>query len=296
MEHNPILKKIGFAPTDRVCVVHADDIGMCQATLTAFDELTQVGLVTSGAVMMPCSWAPAAAEYARTHPEVDLGVHLTLTSEWNTYRWGPISTRDPGSGLLDLEGYFYRDSESVQQKAVVDFAQRELQAQVEAALAAGIKITHIDTHMGTVAHPKFIAAYAMLGMMYRVPILAARLDEAGYLSLGVPPEAALAAGQMTRQMEEAGMPLHDGIYYLDLQESGDRMEMAKRAFDSLPTGLSRIYLHPSSDTPEARAISPDAACRIMDYKNFLKEELLDYARGQGIQLIGYRAIQQAMAL
>jgi hypothetical protein len=149
--------------------------------------------------------------------------------------------------------------------------------------------------MGTVAHPKFIAAYAMLGMMYRVPILAARLDEAGYRSLGVPPEAALAAGQMTRQMEEAGMPLHDGIYYLDLQESGDRMEMAKRAFDSLLPGLSRMYLHLSSDTPEARAISADAACRIMDYQNFLKEELLDYARGQGIQLIGYRAIQQAMA-
>lgn len=294
MEPNPILKKLGFGAADRVCIVHADDIGMCQATVTAFAGLAEFGLVTSGAVMMPCAWAPAAAEYARSHPQADLGVHLTLTSEWDTYRWGPISTRDPRSGLLDSLGYFFRDSESVQQAADIEYAQREMQAQVEAALHAGIQVTHIDTHMGTVAHPKFLAAYAMLGMMYRVPILAARLDEAGYRTLGMPPEAALAAGQLTRQMEEAGMPLHDAILYLDLQAPGDRMDMAKQIFSSVPAGLSRFYFHPSSDTPEARAISADAPCRIEDYHNFMSEELRDYVRNLGIQLITYRDIQQVM--
>ena len=103
MQPNPILKKLGFSEDDRVVIIHTDDIGMCQASVEAFADMVDFGLISSGAVMMPCPWALAAAKYARLNPQADLGIHLTLTSEWELYRWGPLSTRSQATGLLDPE-------------------------------------------------------------------------------------------------------------------------------------------------------------------------------------------------
>ena len=104
---NPHLKRLGFQADDRVVVVHADDIGMCHATLPAIDELMAIGLVTSASAMVPCPWFLEAASWHRRNPQFDLGIRLTLTSEWQHYRWGPLSCRDEGSGLLDDQGYFH---------------------------------------------------------------------------------------------------------------------------------------------------------------------------------------------
>ena len=108
MSTNPFLKKLGFAADARVVIIHTDDIGMCQASVGAFRDLIDFGLISSAAVMVPCPWFPEVAALCRSRPGIDMGVHLTLNSEWDSYRWGPISTRDPASGLLDEEGYFYR--------------------------------------------------------------------------------------------------------------------------------------------------------------------------------------------
>src|SRR3954463_10603061 len=104
---NPALKKLGFDEHDRVLIIHTDDIGMCQATLPAYENLLHAGLISSASAMVPCPWFPETARFCRGHPDVDMGVHLTLNSEWDTYRWGPISTRDTASGMLDEQGYFY---------------------------------------------------------------------------------------------------------------------------------------------------------------------------------------------
>lgn len=114
MRPNPVLRRLGFSDCDRVALIHTDDIGMCQATVDAFADLAGFGLISCGATMVPCPWFPLAADFCRRHPGVDMGVHLDLTCEWDLYRWGPISTREPGSGLIDREGYLYRTSEEVQ--------------------------------------------------------------------------------------------------------------------------------------------------------------------------------------
>src|SRR5215208_5950011 len=106
MMPNPALRRLGFADNDRVAIIHTDDIGMCQASVTAFAELAAFGLISSGAVMVPCGWFPAVAADSRANPGYDLGVHSTITCEWDVYRWGPISTCDSASGLIDAEGYF----------------------------------------------------------------------------------------------------------------------------------------------------------------------------------------------
>lgn len=292
MNPNPIMKKLGFAADDRVVIIHADDIGMCQATLPAFADLVDLGLVSSGAVMVPCPWFPQAAAYCWEHPQVDVGVHLTLNSEYDSYRWGPISTRDPASGLIDEEGYFHRRQEPVQQQANPAAVQAEIAAQVDRALAGGIDVTHIDTHMGAVAHPKFIPSYVQLAQQHNLPALMLRLDEAGWRAIGLDSEFATFATQFVAQLEEQGVPMLDHLSQeLPLDQHEDRVELAKTIFDSLPPGLTHFILHPALDTPELRAIAPDWRSRVADYQAFMSEELRDYVRDIGIHVIGYRALR-----
>ncbi len=169
---NPILRTLGFSPTDRVVILHADDIGSSQGTVAAYADLLAAGILSSAATMVPCPWFPAAAACCRQHgddPRLDMGVHLTLNSEWDAYRWGPISTRDRASGLLDDEGYFPRREPAVQTQANLDAVEQELRAQIQRALAAGIDVTHIDTHMLTLFHPRLLPIYLRLSREHRLP-------------------------------------------------------------------------------------------------------------------------------
>lgn len=294
MYPNPVLRKLGFADDDRVVIIHTDDIGMCQATLPAFADLLDFGLISSGAVMVPCPWFPQVAATYRQHTGVDLGVHLTLTSEWEGYRWGPISTRDPASGLMDEEGYFYRRSEEVQAHGDAAAVQLELQAQVARALDAGLDVTHVDTHMGAVANPRFIPAYVQLAMQYSLPLMILRLDETGWREMGMGSETAVFAAQFVRQLEAQGMLLLDRLVGLPLDQPEDRVALAKETFDSLLPGLTQFIIHPARDTPELRAITPDWRGRVADYRAFTSKELRDYVRGSGVQVIGYRVLRELM--
>jgi predicted glycoside hydrolase/deacetylase ChbG (UPF0249 family) len=292
---NPVLEKLGFADDDRVVILHADDVGMCQASLTAFADLVDFGLVSCGAVMVPCPWFPSVAAYCRENPGLDLGVHLTLTSEWDSYRWGPLSTRDPDSGLLDSEGYFHRRSESVQEGASVDAVQMELEAQLARALKAGIDVTHLDTHMVTVAHPRFVAGYVQLAMQHHLPPMIPRLEEVDWRDLGMDSEMAGLATLFVTQLEAQGVPLIDHIVALPLDEDpGDRLALVKQEIDTLPPGLTHFIIHPAADTPELRAITRGWQSRVADYEVFCSEPLADYIRDRGVQVIGYRALRDLM--
>ena len=292
MNPNPVLKRLGFEDNDRLVILHADDVGMCQASLTAFANLVDFGLVSSGAVMVPCPWFPAVAAYCREHPGVDLGVHLTLTSEWDAYRWGPISTRDPASGLMDEEGYFYRSSEAVQESGDPAAGQAELEAQVARALAAGIDVSHVDTHMGTVAHPKFMAGYVQLALQHRLPAMVPRLDEAGWREMGMEGEMVALAAQFVAQLEAQGVPMLDHLAGMPLEvEPGDRLAAAKRELGLLPPGLTHFIIHPAADTPELRAITPRWRSRLADYETFCSEELKAWIRDEGLHVVGYRALR-----
>jgi hypothetical protein len=302
MRPNPVLDKLGFSDTDRVAIIHVDDVGMCQASIAAFSELWQAGIISCGAVMVPCPWSLEAAKFARQHPDVDLGIHLTLTCEWDTYRWGPLSTRDPATGLLDEEGCFHRRSEPVQEKADLAAVQVELTTQVARAKASGIQPTHADTHMGTVVHPKFIQAYLQTAIQNGLPPMMLRLDETGWREMvhGMVDESTgeqivAQAVQMTNMLEDMGIPLLDGIYGMPLDsDPALRFEHTKAAFDSLKPGITHFIIHAAKDTPELRAIAPDWACRDADYQTFLREDLRQHIQKTGVQVIGYRSLQALM--
>jgi len=291
---NPVLRKLGFSDADRVAIIHADDIGMCQASLSAFAGLVDFGLISSAATMVPCPWFPEVVVYCRQHPQIDIGVHLTLNCEWDSYRWGPISTRDVASGLIDEEGYFYRWPEQTQEHGDPAAVQLELEAQVGRALAAGIDITHVDTHMGTVVHPKFTAGYIQVALRHRLPMLMLRLDEAGWRSMGLDGEAAASAARLAQELEGQGLPLLDHITMLPLDQPSDRVELARQALDALPPGVTHFVIHPAQDTPELRAIAKDWPSRVADYQAFTSRELRAYVENSGVQVIGYRALRSLM--
>jgi predicted glycoside hydrolase/deacetylase ChbG (UPF0249 family) len=299
MKPNPVLKQLGLADDDRAVIIHTDDIGMCQASLAAYADLVEVGLISAASTMVPCSWFPATAEFCRTHPDkVDMGVHITLTSEWSGgYRWGPISTRDPASGLLDEQGYLPYTSEEVQAHATPEAVRREIQAQVERAVKAGIDVTHIDTHMGTVFDPRYLESYVQTALQYRVPPMLVRKDEAGILAMGMgfTPETATGLARHIETLTAMGLPMVDDVTFVPYVPGEDHVIHTQRFLTQLPPGLTYLIIHPSVDTPELRAIIPEGwATRDTEYRTFMDERLHTTFRDEGIHVIGWRVLRDML--
>jgi predicted glycoside hydrolase/deacetylase ChbG (UPF0249 family) len=124
-------QQLGYGPNDKILIVHADDIGMSHSVNAATIEAFKKGLVTSGSIMVPCPWFPEIAAYAREHPELDLGLHLTFTSEWKYLRWRPVASPEKVKGLLDEEGFMWRSERQTAQKATPQEIEIELRAQIE---------------------------------------------------------------------------------------------------------------------------------------------------------------------
>lgn len=281
---NPALRELGFSPDDRVVIVHADDVGMCGASVDAFAQLAGNGLVSSAAAMAPCPWLPAVAALCRGRVDVDVGVHITLTSEWEGYRWGPVASCGPASGLVDDEGWFHRHQDAW--GAIdLDAARAEMDAQVARAVSAGIDVTHVDTHMCSVLHGSLADDYVAVGFAHRVPALLVR--QAGWLARL--PETRIAA------FEDAGMPIVEHVRSMPLgAPATDRPAIAERMFDELPPGLTCLILHPATATPELRAIAADWRQRVADFETFRDPRLARHVRRAGIEIVGWRPFRELM--
>ena len=294
MNPNPFISKLGFSENDRVVLTHADDVGMCQASIQAYEDLFAFDTLKTGAVMVPCPWFPAAADLQRRIPNADLGVHLVLTSEWQFYRWRPLTARLTESSLVDDEGFFPRSDAEVQERGDPDEAIAELSAQIERALKFGIDVTHADTHMGALAHPKFIPGYVQLVSQYRLPPLIPRGNRETYQSFGVDEGTFAMVAALTEYLDSQGIPMVDFATGLPLDDPKDQLTVAKKMFSELKPGLTHFIIHPSIDTPELRAITPDWECRVANYKVFMSDEFKKHLEKENIKLIGYRAVREAM--
>lgn len=294
MTPNPFLKKLGFSDNDRAVIIHTDDIGMCHASVQAFKDLWGFGTITSGAVMVPCPWFPAVAQMCRENPEIDMGVHATLNAEWESYRWGPVSTRDQASGLLDKDGYFNQWHQAVYDNAQPEAVSAEVNAQIERALAAGIDVTHVDSHMGTIMNPRFIQSYIQAAASKLLPNMLPRLDERLSGMMGMSEEEKIAYAPTMVMIEKMGIPMVDGVSFLPLEHGDDHIGVAKKLLSELPIGITHFILHPSIDTAELRAIAPDWQARVANYNAFMSDELKTFIESEDIKLIGYRQIRDAM--
>jgi predicted glycoside hydrolase/deacetylase ChbG (UPF0249 family) len=294
MTPNPLLKKLGYSDTDRLVIIHTDDIGMCQASVQAFKDLWAFGTITSGAVMVPCPWFPATAQMCRENPEMDLGVHATLNSEWESYRWGPVSTRDQASGLMDPQGYFHQWNEAVYQNAKPEAVAVEVNAQIEKALAAGIDVTHVDSHMGTIINPIFVQSYIQAASSRLLPNMLPRISARGVEMMGIEADELQAYAPIMEQLEHQGIPMLDGLFSMPLEHANDHIGVAKKLLSELPSGITHFIFHPSVDTPELRAVCPDWSARVANYNAFMSDELKKFIESENIKPIGYRQIRNVM--
>jgi len=145
---------------------------MCHSVNQATKEGYEKGIVSSGSLMAPCPWFQEAAAYFREHPEFDVGLHLTLTSEWELYRWRPVKSKERVPGLIDNDGFLWRSSEEVAQHATPEEVETEIRAQIEHAKHFGIRPTHLDTHMGTLfARAEYLEVYYRISEEYGIPPL-----------------------------------------------------------------------------------------------------------------------------
>ena len=292
MTPNSYLKKLGFSDNDRVVIIHTDDIGMCHASVQAFKDLWNFGTITSGATMVPCPWFPTVAQMCRENPEIDMGVHATLNSELESYRWGPVSTRDQASGLLDAEGYFHQWQPAVYENAKFEAVEKEVNAQIERALAAGIDVTHVDSHLGTIMSPLFIQSYIQAAASRLLPNMLPRTDAKGIEMIGA--DELKIYEPVMQQLEAMGVPMLQGLLSMPLDQPNGQVETAKDLLGNLPVGITHFVLHPSIDTAELRAIAPDWDSRVANYNTFMSDELKKFIEGEDIRLIGYRRIRDAM--
>ncbi len=167
-----LAERLGYEADAKLLIVHADDIGLARSVNIATVQAFESGGITSGSLMVPCPWFPDFAAYYREHQPLDVGIHTTLAAEWDYYKWGGVSPAGEIPSLLDDNGYFYSPVEEVGLHADPAEVEKEIRAQIERALALGIRPTHLDTHMGSVmAKPELLQIYLKLGMEYGVPVL-----------------------------------------------------------------------------------------------------------------------------
>ena len=289
-----LVERLGFSASDRVAVVHADDIGMCHAANEGAFEALGGGLVTCGSIMVPCPWFREAADRARSDPRLDLGIHLTLNSEWPHYRWGPVAGRARVPSLLDDQGFLPRTTVDTVKRARPEEVEIELRAQIDMALAAGIDVTHFDSHMGTVFFPPFVDIYVKLAREYRIPVFAVRPEKQALERAGLTAAEPILR-RVAETLEAAGFPLLDAVDADSLGFApGDGEAHTQRRLERLGRGVSYWIIHPAKDGEELRAISPDAHARAFEHGFYGGVAGRTTFARAGVKTVGMRALRQLL--
>ena len=287
---------MGFDAKDRVVVLHLDDLGMSSASIAAYRDLLVVDETLSGSAMVPCDHFSAIADLSRNRgpTRVDLGIHLTLISEWDQVRWRPLSVgSDDRSGLTDSDGFFWSTTQAMYDAAPAAAVEKEVRAQIDAALSVGVDVTHLDSHVFVLLHSTYLESFLRVAEDYRLPPFVLRQDET-LLRSQYPTIEAERLIALRRRAMDAGVPFFDHLRVLSFDRPGERLEQAREALETLPPGLTYFLFHPSHDTPEARSLTPEWRVRVADYDLLRSESLRKVIAENGVQVVGCRAIRDAM--
>ncbi len=288
-------ERLGWKARDVVVILHIDDAGMHHASNRGVIAALEQGVATSFAIMMPCPWVPEIARYVREHPEVDAGLHLTLTSEWEPYRWGPVAGKSAVPGLTDPQGCLPRSVAAVVARAAPDEIEREIRAQIDRAETLGLPITHLDSHMGTLfARADFFESYLRIGIEKRIPVLAV----GGHMThaRAENPEAVAALRPLVMKVWNAGLPvlddLHTGTYGWPPEEKTERLVALLR---SLQPGLTEILFHASVPTDDFPRVTGSSASRLADTRALTSREVRRTLEESGIILTTWKEIMKRRA-
>jgi predicted glycoside hydrolase/deacetylase ChbG (UPF0249 family) len=283
-----LMKRLGYPADAKLLIVHADDLGMAHSVNQASIKGFESGLVSSGSIMIPCGWLPEIAAYARAHPETDLGLHLTLTSEWALYRWGPVLAKERVPTLLDSSGYFYSTESEAAAHIDPKEAEAELRAQIARARALGIQPTHLDSHMGTLYQTPVL--FETLFRVARDNQLLIRVSREWFANMQFLPSL-LGPNDVVMNSIISIEPIVTAAgwsrYYAD-------------AIKNLQPGITEMIVHLAHDDEEMRGVAfahPNwgAEWRQRDFQFVTSDAFRELLKENNVKLVTWREVGKLMA-
>ena len=278
-----IAERLGHPADSKLLIIHADDLAVAHSVDAASFDALDKGAISSASIMVPTPWITEVAAYAKAHPNADLGLHLTLTSEWETYRWGSVEPADKVPSLLDSAGTFPIDEKVVAATAKPIEVERELRAQIQRALALGIRPTHLDSHMGALfSTPELMATYVKVAREYRLPFLALRGDPRA------PPQPPLSAKDV----------LLDAVIIAGPEVPRDQWKaFYLKSIANLKPGLTEMIVHLGRDDSELQAVMVNhepygSAWRQRDYDVVTSPEFKRALQDNRVILVTWKELQQ----
>ncbi|MBD0779237.1 ChbG/HpnK family deacetylase [Maribacter sp. ANRC-HE7] len=282
------LSKMEFPDKAKLLIIHADDAGLSHSENRATIQVLENGFVNSYSLMVPCPWFYEMALFAKDNPQFDYGIHLTLTCEWEKYKFGPVLPISEVPSLVDGNGHFYKNRKDLGKNATPEDVRKELHGQIAKALEFGLQPTHIDSHMYSVgADPAFFKIYKDLGREFNLPVL---INKQLLQMVGLQPE----------QHIEEGDFLIDRTYVGEFKyfETGKLGDFYSDILENLSSGINLILIHPAFDDREMKGITVNhpnfgSEWRQIDLDFFTNEENRSKLQENNIQLITWGAIKKA---
>lgn len=291
-----LAEQLGYPADTKLLIIHADDLGVGHSKNAASISAWEQNGINSASIMVPTPWFPEIAHYASKNPEFDLGLHLTLTSEWMYYKWDGVLPSNEISSLLTDKNYFYPTVAEVVANADAVEIENEIRAQVERAYQFGLEPTHLDSHMGTLfSHPDFFEAYLRVGKEYKLPVL---VPDNWIESAMFSDEE--ARNRIIQLAEEYPVHVQEVIMLDSDTPESDWFEKYDSEIKNLEPGLNEILLHPAYDDAEMNAMTINyhhnfgAEWRQRDYDYFTSQRVKDLLEEENIQLVTWREIKELM--
>ena len=279
------LERLGYGKNDILLMIHADDAGLSCSENAATIEALEAGIVNSYSIMVPCPWFRDMANFAKHHTHFDCGIHLTLTCEWKHYKFGPVLPYSQVPSLVDEHGFFHAKRELVKKLSKPQEVKKELKAQIDRALAAGIKPTHLDSHMFTLGLTKeLLEVYRELGNEYHLPIF---LSDQLLMDIGNP--------NSLQESDNIVNAVHIGNF--KAMESTGLDELYTQKIKNLKPGLNVILIHPAFDNMEMKQVCVDhpnfgSLWRQMDFDFFTDPNTANLLKEKNVKPITWREIQK----
>ncbi|MCR5040496.1 MAG: polysaccharide deacetylase family protein [Clostridia bacterium] len=293
--------------SDKYLIINADDFGMCHSQNVAIMDLLQSGAITSSTIMAPCAWAPEAIAFAKAHPELAIGLHLTTTCEWGRYRWEPVN-KEHYSTLIDEEGFMWHESDQFEKNASEEDADAEIRAQLAKVRRLGFEPSHLDNHMGSLYGIE-TGRFELLGLVFRLagenglPFrFPTKFTDEQFtnkmLDIKVPKEMVyMLLDQIKAMAEESHVPVLD--YLMPGDWAGpqndsyeDFREYLFELYRNIPEGITETYIHPASESEELKNITGAWHRRVWEYRLFKDPATKQHIESLGIRLINYRDLKR----
>jgi predicted glycoside hydrolase/deacetylase ChbG (UPF0249 family) len=285
---NSLAEQLGYPPDAKLLIIHADDLGVTHSVNSASIQALESGAVNSASIMVPCPWFPEIADYAQSHPDMDFGLHLTLTSERVYYRWGPVAPANKVPSLLDKNGYLHHDW-SPETRINPAEAEIELRAQIDRAYAMGIRPTHLDSHqyrLDSTGKELFEVALRV-AHQYKLPFFVTRdwFADFPYLEKSLTNDVVI---DHTITIEPSVPPEKWNDFY-------------QNALRNLQPGVTELVIHLGYDDAEMRAATRErstwgAAWRQRDFDFFTSPAFRQLLGEEHIQLVTWRQIANSHQL